>query len=231
MKRLYYDLHLHSCLSPCGDEGMTPNNIVNMSLLKGLDLIALSDHNTARNVAAVAAVAAETSLRFLPGIEVTSCEEVHLLCLFEQVADCVAFGEIIYEALPNIVNKPQIFGEQQISDAQDRPIGTLPKLLINATCLTIDQVIALACEHHGVILPAHVDKSSHSILAALGTIPAEYGFGCIEVKRPPFRGDFAGRQIYNSDAHYLQHIAEPVHFLELPDDAPATVLSWLRGDA
>lgn len=226
--RLYYDLHMHSCLSPCGDTDMTPNNIVNMSLLKELDVIALSDHNTARNITAVRQAANGTPLLVVPAIEVCTSEEVHMLCLFEDFDACCAFGEYVYDAMPPVLNQPDIFGEQVIMNAMDEPDGTLDKLLINAADISIDRLLALLPDYCGFAVPAHVDKSANSIISNLGFIPPDYGFPCIEVKNPPYECGFDGNVITNSDAHYLEHISEREHFIEAEEKSIACILHTLK---
>ena len=226
--KLYYDLHMHSCLSPCGDRDMTPNNIVNMSLLKELDVIALSDHNSAKNIQAVRKVAEGTGLLVIPAIEVCTMEEVHILCLFYSFEQCEAFGKYLYDLLPPVMNQPDIFGEQWVMNEQDEVVGSVDKLLINAASLSIDRLLSVLPEYGGFAIPAHVDKSSYSIIANLGFLPPEYGFPCIEVKNPPFSGDFSGRIITDSDAHYLEHIAERERFLEDPKKTIRAVIDTLR---
>lgn len=226
--KLYYDLHMHSCLSPCGDRDMTPNNIVNMSLLKELDVIALSDHNSAKNIQAVRKVAEGTGLLVIPAIEVCTMEEVHILCLFYSFEQCEAFGKYLYDLLPPVMNQPDIFGEQWVMNEQDEVVGSVDKLLINAANLSIDRLLSVLPEYDGFAIPAHVDKSSYSIIANLGFLPPEYGFPCIEVKNPPFPGDFSGRIITDSDAHYLEHIAERERFLEVPEKTIRAVIDTLR---
>lgn len=227
--KLYYDLHLHSCLSPCGDMDMTPNNIVNMALLKELDVIALSDHNTAKNVRSVCEVAEGTGLLVIPAIEVCTSEEVHMLCLFDSLEGCEAFGEYLYTVLPDIPNEPEIFGRQCIMNALDEEIGTLEKLLLNAVDLSIDRLLELMPLYGGMAIPAHVDRSSYSIISNLGFLPPEYGFSCIEVKHPPFECGFEGNIITDSDAHYLEDIAEPEHFLEADEKSISGIISILKG--
>lgn len=226
--KLYYDLHMHSCLSPCGDRDMTPNNIVNMSLLKELDVIALSDHNSAKNIQAVRKVAEGTGLLVIPAIEVCTMEEVHILCLFYSFEQCEAFGKYLYDLLPPVMNQPDIFGEQWVMNEQDEVVGSVDKLLINAASLSIDRLLSVLPEYGGFAIPAHVDKSSYSIIANLGFLPPEYSFPCIEVKNPPFSGDFSGRIITDSDAHYLEHIAERERFLEVPEKTIRAVIDTLR---
>ena len=227
--KLFYDLHIHSCLSPCGDNDMTPNNIVNMSLIKELDVIALSDHNTAGNTEAVRRVAEGTPLLVVPAIEVCTMEEVHILCLFYEFEGCQAFGEFLYGLLPEIQNNPAVFGDQLLMDENDQVTGTLDKLLINAANLSIDRLLKVLPEYGGFAIPAHVDKSANSIIANLGFLPEEYHFPCIEVKNPPFDCGFSGRVITDSDAHYLEHIAEPEHVLEVPEKSVRAVIDTLKG--
>ncbi len=226
--KLYYDLHLHSCLSPCGDMDMTPNNIVNMALLKELDVIALSDHNTARNVRSVCEVAKDTGLLVIPAIEVCTSEEVHMLCLFEALEECEKFGDYLYTLLPDIVNEPDIFGKQCIMNEKDEETGILEKLLLNAAELSIDRLLEIIPQYGGFVIPAHVDRSSYSIISNLGFLPEEYGFSCIEVKNPPFDCGFMGKMITDSDAHYLEDIAEPECTLEVEEKSIHGVISALR---
>lgn len=225
-----YDLHIHSCLSPCGDMDMTPNNIVNMASLLGLDLIAVSDHNSALNLPAVFAAAEGTGITVVPAIEANTAEEIHVLCLFETLEDALSCSEEFYRHLPPVINRPDIFGEQVVMDKDDRPIGTVDKLLINALNLGLDGLISTVKRYRGLTVPAHVDKSSYSILASLGYIPPEYGFTCVEVKNPDAQVEFIGQRITNSDAHYLQDIAEPVRFLDLPQKTAGAVLEKLSSN-
>ncbi|MGI6707045.1 MAG: PHP domain-containing protein [Clostridia bacterium] len=117
------DLHIHSCLSPCADDDMTPNNIVNMALLKKLDIISVTDHNSAGNVAAVMEVAKDKDILILPGMEVNSREEVHLLCYFASLDSITAFDRFLYPYIPEVPNHKNIFGSQLLCNEQDKVIG------------------------------------------------------------------------------------------------------------
>ena len=121
--KLFCDLHIHSCLSPCGDALMTPNNIVGMAFIKQLDAIAVCDHNTARNLPAIKEVADMMNVVLLPGLELTTREEAHMLAYFESVDAALAFSDVIYAHLPPIPNNAKFFGEQQRMNAQDEVIG------------------------------------------------------------------------------------------------------------
>lgn len=226
--KISYDLHLHSCLSPCGDRDMTPNNIVNMAVLLGLDAIAVSDHNSARNLPAVFRVAQQAGILVVPAMELCTAEEIHMLCLFPALENALACSDAVYPYLPTISNKPEIFGEQLILDEKDEIVGEEPYLLINALALSLDEMLPLARQFDGLPIPAHADKDAYSITASLGMIPPEYGFSCIEQKNPKAALSFDGRRICNSDAHYLEHMNEPVHFLEVEEKSTAGILNTLR---
>ena len=225
--RVSYDLHLHSCLSPCGDADMTPNNIVNMASILGLDVIAVSDHNSARNLPAVMHVAEETNVLVVPAMELCSAEEIHVLCLFPTLDDAMHCSADVHEYLPPIKNKAAIYGEQLVLDETDTVVGEEPYLLINALMLSLDELLPLVKKHNGLAIPAHADKDAYSITASLGLIPPEYGFTCIEQKNPDASVDFSGKRIYDSDAHYLEHMQEPEHFLEIEEFTAEAVIKAL----
>lgn len=222
-----YDLHIHSCLSPCGDNDMTPNNIVNMATLLGLDAIAVSDHNSAKNLPAIFKVAEENNLIIVPAIEVCTSEEVHMLCLFNSLSLVQAFDEELYTHLPYIKNDEAVFGNQIIMDECDNPIGTEDKLLINAVDIGIDKLLKILLKYDGLAIPAHVDKQSNSIIASLGYIPDDYNFSCIEVKNPNSDVNFPRKRITNSDAHYLEHISDAGRTIPVNDRSAQSIVAYL----
>ena len=230
--RYFYDLHLHSALSPCGDEDMTPNNIVNMALLKGLDIIALSDHNSAGNLRAVAK-AAGSRLLVIPAIEVESAEEVHIVCYFPSVDRAEQFSEELKAQLPPIENRPDIFGRQLYLNEQDEVTGEEHQLLVCASGLSIEQVFSLTANYGGASVPAHIDRSSSSILSNLGFIPPDLPVSALEIttkKRAELEQKYAGfRILTNSDAHYLEDIAEPEFSLDLEEKSIDCFLHYLWG--
>ncbi|MBO5520852.1 MAG: PHP domain-containing protein [Eubacterium sp.] len=226
---LYYDLHIHSCLSPCGDMDMTPNNIAGMAYLKGLQIIALTDHNTCRNAPALIRAAEQYGLIVLPGMELTTMEEVHVVCLFAELDHAMSFDAYVYDRLMKIRNKTDIFGEQVIMNENDEPVGEEEYFLTNATEISFDQVYDAVTAHHGIMIPAHLDKSTTSLLSNLGFIPPDSKFTCAEVKNldklhgllrdHPYLQSC--RIISDSDAHYLPDISEAVHTLPFPDAHPS----------
>lgn len=224
---LSYDLHIHSCLSPCGDNDMTPNNIINMASMLGLDVIAVSDHNSARNLPAIFKVAEDSDIVIVPAIEVCTNEEVHILCLFKSLSLVQAFDEELYTHLPFIKNDEDAFGCQIVMDEQDNPIATEQKLLINAVDIGIDKLLKILHKYDGLAIPAHVDKQSNSIISSLGYIPDDYNFSCIEVKNPNSDISFSRKKITNSDAHYLEHIGEPVRTIPVTERTASAVVTYL----
>ena len=230
---LRVDLHMHSCLSPCGSEEMTPNDLVNMAWLKGLDAIAVADHNSARNLPACAQVAAARGLVLVPALEVTCAEEVHLLCYFHDVAAALAMGDWLYQRLPDVRNRAAFFGEQQVMDAEDRVVAVEEKLLTQAVRATLAQVAAQAAALDGVAVPAHINRGANSLLGVLGMFPADVRFTAVEIDprapAPHARLLPPGLRILNaSDAHALEAIAEPGFALEAEERSVAAILRALR---
>lgn len=227
--KYFYDLHIHSCLSPCGDNDMTPNNIVNMSVINELDIIAVSDHNSALNLSAVIEVAKDLPIIVVPAIELCTLEEVHILCLFYEAHDCLKFSKYIYNHLPPIINKKEIFGEQLILNNMDETIGQVDKLLINGADISVDEIIDLMNIYNGLAIPAHIDKNANSIISNLGFIPPDIDFSCLEVKNPPYNANYEALAISNSDAHYLEDISEKERYIELEELTVKALIDKLKG--
>lgn len=224
-----YDLHIHSVLSPCGSEDMTPNNIVNMARLKELEVITVTDHNSAENAPAIERLAMDAGLVFVPGVEMTTAEEVHVLAYFGSAREAVAFGRLIYSLLPDIPNNEALFGPQWIMNEYDERVGLREKLLIGALPYDFSACCSLAREHGGVVVPAHVNKKTNSVLGNLGFFPDDCQFGTIEV-RPELATDRVPphfRRISSSDAHYLEFISEPDWKLEVSSCSARGVLEAL----
>lgn len=216
--KYFYDLHIHSDLSPCGDEEMTPNNIVNMAYIKGLNIISVTDHNTTENLPAIMELCDKTDIKVIPGIEVTTKEEVHVLCYFKELENAMKFGKIIYESLPDIQNNPFIFGQQNIYNVKDEITGVLNKLLISATTYSLKELCLLTEKYHGVTVPAHINKKSNSILGTLGFIPFDIKINFVEIYTKAELNNKLIKNLNilkNSDAHMLIDISETVNFIEL----------------
>lgn len=239
----FYDLHIHTCLSPCGDDRMTPSLAAGFAALAGLQVIAVCDHNSAGNVRAVQQAAGHLApdLLVIPGIELNTAEEIHMICLFPTAEAAEAAGEELYRRLPPIPNRPDIFGHQLLMDAEDNLCGVVEKLLINATDLSVDDVPAFAARYGGFCYPAHIDRETGSILSVLGAIPAHLPFTAVEVKDPAaFFAEEANR-IYaeryhivtDSDAHtpeqLLPEAKNALHLPELSFEALKALLTTPKG--
>ncbi|MDI6601985.1 MAG: PHP domain-containing protein [Thermoanaerobacteraceae bacterium] len=177
--KLYYDLHIHTALSPCADNSMTPNNIINMAHLKGLDIIAITDHNSGLNLPPFFEIAPR-DLIIIPGMEVQSSEEVHLLCYFKKLDDAMKFNEIIEGHLPSVPSSPY-FGEQLILDSNDNIIGTYDKLLLNSVDLSVNEIYKIIINNGGAVVPAHIDRPHFSLISNLGIVPEGMHFKSVEL--------------------------------------------------
>ena len=209
--KLYYDFHIHSCLSPCGDDENTPNNIVNMALIKGLHVIALSDHNTGKNCPAAMAVGKENGLVVLPAMELTTSEDIHILCLFEKYENLQRLEQYIDGRRLKIKNKPEIFGRQRILNERDEPIGEEENLLIVSSGISVEEVASLVKGFDGIPVPAHIDKQANGLVGVLGAFDYTLGFELIE---STLDSGVALPRITDSDAHYLWDISEAEHWIE-----------------
>lgn len=233
MEKYSYDLHLHSCLSPCGSDDMTPANLAGMCALAGLDIVALTDHNTTGNCAAFCRAAEAYGLLALAGMELTTMEEVHVICLFPDPDSADAFGEMVRRHLPPLSNNPDFFGRQLLMDEGDRLLGEESAMLAAATDIPLSDVPALAAQFGGVSYPAHIDRDAFSLLSNLGFWDPSLGFSLAEVslRCPPqllTRPDLAGlRFIRACDAHALDQIPDAHQFIELEEKNASAVLKSL----
>ena len=217
--KLFYDLHIHSALSPCGDDDMTPNNIVNMSIIKGLDVIAVSDHNSIKNLYAVLEVARNTDLIVIPAMEVETSENVHMLTLFRDMKSAETVYKLVYDSLPNIVNEKEIYGEQLVLNSFDDIVDYEEKLLVNSANIDMADLVKVVNSVNGIVIPAHIDRTSYSVLNTLGTVP-DLGFKCVELSKNANESmyEYLGYKfIRNSDAHYLYDIFEAENLLDCDD--------------
>ena len=236
-KRVYYDFHLHSCLSPCGDNEMTPYNIVNMAKFLGFDMIALTDHNSSLNCESAVKAGRAAGITVVPGMELCTVEEAHVVCLFPTVEDAMGFHSYVQEHTMHIDNQPEIFGHQFLMNETDQILGEEPSLLINSANISINSVMALTAQYHGAAFPAHIDRPAYSIVASLGVVPEEAGFSAVEIS---YDGDIALIQknnpeindkilLQNSDVHYLEHMRDPFPWLELEEPSAECLISVLTG--
>ena len=228
MSRYLCDLHIHSCLSPCGDDDMTPGNIVGMALLNGLQIVALTDHNSVKNCPAFFKIAKTHGIIPVAGVELTTAEDVHAVCLFRTLEDAMSFGELIESRRIRIKNDATIFGRQLIVDENDEPCGEEPDLLINAVNLSLDEAYDEVTARGGVCYPAHIDRSSNGIISMLGDFPPEPRFSAFELNDIASLEDSLAKfpilkerrlvHVASSDAHYLTDISEEGFPIEIADE-------------
>ena len=208
MKKIRADLHLHTCLSPCGDNQMQPTAIIEQAKKVGLDMIGICDHNSAENVSAVMKAGKREGLAVIPGIEITSQEEVHILGFFNTEQDLMHIQDIIYQNLTS-QNDEQAFGPQLVVDEFGNVVGKNPRLLIGATNLTVDKIIEMIHQWAGLAIASHVDRQRFSLIGQLGFIPKGLKLDAVEVSTPLAAGQKYGYPVItSSDAHFLEDIGK-----------------------
>jgi PHP family Zn ribbon phosphoesterase len=227
LRLLRADLHIHTCLSPCGELTMSPRAVVGRARDAGLDLIAVTDHNTTENADAVIEAAAGTGLAVLPGIEMTTAEEVHILGLFEAGTALGPFQAEVYRNLPDLPSMMRFVDDQVIVDAADFVSGFCPHCLFGATLFSIQDAVGLIHRNGGLAIACHVDRDSYSIISQLGFIPPGLRLEAVEVS-PRRSADEARRDfgaldrlpvVRFSDAHKPEEIGAAV--TEFLVDGPA----------
>lgn len=232
MGRYYYDLHVHSCLSPCGDDDNTPNNIAGMASLSELDIVALTDHNSCKNCPAFFNAAAKYDIIPIAGMELTTSEDIHVVCLFETLDEALRFNEYVDNNRLKIKNRAEFFGNQRILDENDEFISEEPYLLSNATYISVEDVRDVVSSFNGICYPAHIDRDANGIIAVLGTLPKELDFsyfGLHDGEKIPYHAEKYGidesKFLVSSDAHYLTDIRDKSFYLELDCEGkdPVTV--------
>lgn len=235
--KYYYDLHIHSCLSPCGDDEMTPYNLVNLAKIFGYDIIALTDHNSCLNCRSAIEVGEQIGITVVPGMELCTSEEIHAICLFSDIDSAMSFSNYVSQHIPSIKNKEKIFGNQLIMDSRDNIKGKCETLLTTASDISIDYLPELIESYGGVCYPAHIDRSSYSILSSLGDFSEELNVNCFEMTLNADEKHYLNNYptlnnkllIRSSDAHYLQNMVEPTQTIELEENTAKALINKLKG--
>ena len=230
LKRFKADLHIHSCLSPCSDWSMSPKKIVQQSLEVGLDLIALCDHNSAENTGATMREGNRQGVKVLPGMEICSKEEVHILALFDELEPALEMQAYVYANLPG-ENNTEVFGFQVIANEQDEVIGENPRLLIGATRLGLHDIVKQTHALGGINISCHVDRPAYGIINQLGFIPEDLNLDGLEVSARiklaeaaqtiPGIGNFPC--VTASDAHYPNDIGKVCTVFQLAEPTLAEI--------
>lgn len=217
-QKISVDLHIHSVLSPCGDVMMTPGNLVGMAKINGLEAIALTDHNAMQNISAAMKIGEAYDIVVIPGMELETAEEIHVVCLFPDTESLSAFQDVVVESYgPKIpANRPEIFGKQLIYNEEDEECGELERMLLIPSGITIDDVFGIVEGLGGIAFPAHVDRDSYSVLTTLGALPYGYKNGFVEISCECSREEIVKtypelekyKLLPSSDAHYIDKIQE-----------------------
>lgn len=211
------DFHNHSCLSPCGSLEQPPSVLARLARQRGLELVALTDHNSALNTPAFSVCAAREGIAALYGMEATTAEEVHVLCLFAEPAAALDFGEYLAGRLPRLPYDPAKMGDQVVVDADDMVVDQ-PDLYFGAALeLDYGALCDAAASRGALVIPAHIDRPMFGALAQLGFLP-DGPYAAVEAVRPLPAGAARGYTIITgSDAHYPEHIARRPFGLELAE--------------
>jgi len=183
LREFHADLHIHTCLSPCASLDLSPRNIVDRAKFQGLDVIAITDHNTAKNVQVVMRLGEKGGIKVIPGMEVQSREEIHLLTLFPDWPAAASWAEEVFRSLPEMNNDPLIFGDQPIVDEDGNILEFESRLLLNSLRLSAEEIIRLVAGKGGLTIPSHFDRGSFSLLSQLGFIPPNMPLEALEVSR------------------------------------------------
>ena len=238
MKQFAMDLHIHSTLSPCGGREMTPPNVIQQAKAAGLEGIVIADHNSAENQEAFLECGKRMGIKIIPGIEVQSREDVHVICIFDTLEQVLAWQEIVYANMPCLENKEDIFGMQEIVDWQGQKIGDCKRFLLTATNISIDNILKQVMDLGGLALPAHIDRPSFSLWSHLGFFTDDFNFLGVELTphltRIHAQLDFIKRKglgvIVSSDAHHLSQIQKPYTWGYIKEFSVKELILALKGE-
>jgi 3',5'-nucleoside bisphosphate phosphatase len=217
MKRYRADLHVHTCLSPCADLDMSPRCVVEKCVENRVDVVAVCDHNSAENAGATIRAGARRGLCVLPGMEICSREEVHILGIFDREEQALAMQDTVFRHLRG-TNRPEIFGDQVVANEFDEVEGFDDRRLIGATDLGLYDIVNQVHRLGGLAIAAHVDRPSYSILSQLGFIPPDLELEALEISprlktdadRTALQVPGALPVVTSSDAHFLEDIGKAV---------------------
>jgi 3',5'-nucleoside bisphosphate phosphatase len=220
MPTIYADLHLHTVLSACAEVEMIPPLIIRRALELGLNMLAVTDHNAAANCAAVMAAAEGTGLVVLPGMEVQTTEEVHMLCLFETIEQALIWQGIVFDHLPDSPNNEEFFGGQYVVDRDGDYIRTETRLLATSTDLSVEEAARRVTSLGGLPIPAHIDRGMFSLIANLGFVPPDLCVPALEIFRLTEPQALLAQHpdiarypvVRDSDAHQLSEMRRGIAF-------------------
>ncbi len=232
------DLHIHSALSPCADDDMTPGNIIGMANINNISVIAITDHNIALNVYAAMEYGKKYGVLVIPGMELETSEEIHVICLFNSLSRLLEFQKTVFEGSSDIKNRPSIFGNQYIYNEEDEIVGEYDMLLLSSTKISIDEIFGIVNKLDGIAYPAHVDRDSYSVLSQLGTLPYGYKNGFVEISKEcnientsltyPELKQY--KYLKSSDAHRLESLTGDCSYIECCELSINAVIDALKNN-
>lgn len=235
MKSILADLHIHTALSPCASEEMTPPAIVKEAIRKGLGMIAICDHNSSGNACATQK-AAEGMLTVIAGMEITTAEEVHVLGLFPSVEAASEVSDEIHAVLPDVEQRTTPLHDQLLMDEKGAVIGKETKALYGSTTFRLSETADLIRRHHGLVIASHVDKPGFSVLGQLGLFPEDVSFDALEISIGGVRSRKYERyippteaMITSSDSHFLCDIGSSCSVLLVLEPTFNELAGALRG--
>ncbi|HAP57104.1 MAG TPA: histidinol-phosphatase [Sphaerochaeta sp.] len=211
------DLHNHSCLSPCANDDFTPALLAVEAMEQGIQILALTDHNSARNLVAFDEACRLCGILPLFGLEVSTVEDVHVLTLFSHLKDALEFGSFIEFLLPDKKNRTDLFGNQLVVDIEGEVIGTVDKLLVGSTSLAFSDVVEEALSRDALVIPAHIDRFANSVLANLGFLP-DLPYSALEAIHLPVQADTHNLAVLTgSDAHCLEQVGRRSCYINMEE--------------
>ena len=231
--RISYDFHIHTTASPCGDEAMTLNNIINLSYLLGKQIIAITDHQSCGNCEVAVKLGRQKGIIVIPGMEIECMEEFHAIALFPSLDAAKYIEKEVQGHMPYIKNQTHIFGHQWLLDEEGEVAGEIERMLLVATNLSIHDLVLLIKQCGGILYPAHIDRSAYSILSNLGTVPDDLDFKVLEISKmgnqEVFERQFNRYKLLrSSDAHTLEALCESEQFLELEYLSQTQLFGFLK---
>ena len=236
MKRYSCDLHIHSALSPCASLEMSPRDIVLKAGETGLDIIALTDHNMVENAIYAREAGKQAHVLVLPGMELQTLEEIHLLAIFATIETAMEFQNRIYPSLPSVMNNADYFGDQVVVDENDNIVRFEERLLLNSVQIAVDDAVSLIKSYGGLVIPSHIDLPTFSIISQLGYIPEDLAIDALEIRDKeniPGILPFIMRKdipfVTFSDAHYLRDIGKRRTIVELTELSFDGLVQGIRG--
>jgi len=229
------DLHIHTCLSPCAELAMSPKGILDAAEKKGMDILGICDHNSSENSLAIIKAAKNKSVHILPGMEVTSEEEVHILALFDEIGNARKLQEQVYRSLPG-KNDEETFGMQVLVNEKEEVLGFSDKLLIGATTIPLDEILRLIRSFEGLAIASHIDREAFSIIGQLGFIPENLELDALEispsitVEEAKIKFPYTYPLTCSSDAHRPDEIGKSYTSFLLQDVTVNEIKKALRGE-